>query len=321
VPGLAAVVLGLMQSGTWGWGDVRTIAALAAGVALLAAFVLVELRRRYPLVQLRLLRSGNFAGDSFVLFMVQFAIVGVSVFGAVYAQDALGFSPIEAGLAITPVTIPLLILAPISGRLYDRIGARVPVALGSAITAVGLLAGALVLTELDYWLLVPGYFVLGVGLALIMTPSTTDAMNASPPELRGEASGLMQTLRQVGGTVGIAVMTSIIVSLNHSELDENLRAEGIRGTEAKRIEGFLAEGQQGGSTERFESVSPREREEVTAAAEDAYASALRVGWLVLAGVMALAAIVAARVLRRVEFAEERAPPHPLAAHAAQRGAG
>jgi EmrB/QacA subfamily drug resistance transporter len=322
VPGLTAMVYGLMQSGTWGWDDPRTIGLVAAGVALLLAFVLVELRRRYPLVQLRLLRSGNFAGDSFVLFVVQFQILGVSVFGAVYAQDVLGFSPIEAGLAITPVTIPLLVLAPISGRVYDRIGARLPVAAGCALTAVGLFAGALVLVELDYWYLVPAYFVLGVGLAFIMTPATTDGMNASPPELRGEASGLLQTLRQVGGSFGIAVMTGIVVSLNHSNLDENLRSEGISGAKAEKLEGFLAEAQQGGSTQRFSSVPARERDEVTAAAKDAYASSLRVGWLVLAGVMALAAAIAAAVLRRIDYAAQtRAPPHPLAAHAAARGTG
>jgi hypothetical protein len=122
--------------------------------------------------------------------------------------------------------------------------------------------------------------------------------------------------------MGIAVMTSIVVSLHHEKLDQNLRADGISGVEAKKIDGFLAEAQQGGSTKRFTSVPARERDEVTAAAKDAYASSLRVGWLVLAGVMALAAAIAATVLRRIDYAEEaRAPPHPLAAHAAPRGTG
>jgi EmrB/QacA subfamily drug resistance transporter len=210
VPGLIAIVLALMQSNTWGWESPATILLLAGGLLLLGAFVALETRVPSPLVQLRLFLTRNFRGDTLVLFCIQFAITGITVFGAIYAQDLLDFSPVEAGLALLPLTIPVLIAAPLAGRLYDRVGPRIPVTVGMLLVGASLFWTAAVQHDFSYGLLVPGYIVTGIGLALVMSPSNTDAMNAAPSELRGQASGVVQTVRQVGGTVGLAIVGTIV---------------------------------------------------------------------------------------------------------------
>jgi MFS family permease len=192
-------VLALMQSSTWGWGSPATILLLAGGLLLVVTFVVLETRVPSPLVQLRLFLTRNFRGDTLVLFCIQFALTGITVFGAIYAQDLLGFSPVEAGLALLPLTIPVLIVAPLAGRLCDRFGPRVPVTVGMLLVGASLFWFAATQHEFTYGLLVPGYIAAGVGIALVMSPSNTDAMNAAPAELRGEASGVVQTVRQVGG--------------------------------------------------------------------------------------------------------------------------
>jgi len=320
VPGIAAVVLGLSQSVEWGWGDPRTIALFAASWVLLVTFVLFELQRREPLVELRLLRRGNFATNTFVLFMVQFTIVGGSVFGAIYAQDVLGLSPIQAGLLFLAVTTPLLFLSTLAGKMYDRVGVRRPVTVGCAVAAVGTLGVALGILAGGYAYLIPGFLVLGTGLALTMVPSNTDAMNATPGELRGAASGMLQTARQIGGALGLAVLTTIIVSFAHHDLNGNLNRVGITGVEAKRLDGYLAESQRDGSTVRFREVPAGVRPTAEAAARDAYGDGILIGWLVLTGAMVAAGGLAALVLREVEYRDEEhaSPLNPLVSHHHER---
>ena len=126
-----------------------------------------------------------------MLAAVQFSLTGLTVFGAIYVQNVLGFSPIGAGLSLLPLTFPLLVLAPIAGRVYDRAGPRLLVGGGVLLAGIGLMWDAAVLDEQDYALLVPGYLLMGVGLALVMSPASTDVMNAAPAApgrgLRGDA--------------------------------------------------------------------------------------------------------------------------------------
>jgi EmrB/QacA subfamily drug resistance transporter len=217
VPGLVMIVFGLMQSGQWGWSSSATIALLAVGAALIAAFVLIEPRRRSPLVQLKLFRNRNFSADNTVLGLVQFALTGLTVFGAIYVQELLGFGPIAAGLSLLPVMVPLLLLAPVAGRLYDRIGPRGLVAAGAVLLCAGLLWAAALLARLEYVWLLPGYVAMGAGIALVTTPASTDAMNTAPAALRGQAQGVVQTLRQAGGTIGLAVMGTAVAGIQRSQ--------------------------------------------------------------------------------------------------------
>lgn len=226
VAGLTALVLALMQAQTWGWGAPATISLLGAATVLLPTFAALELRHRAPIVELRLFASRNFSGDNAVLGAIQFGLTGLTVFGALFVQNILGFTPIGAGLSLLPVTLPLLVLAPLAGQRYDRVGPRAMVAGGAALVGAGLIWNAALLDKESYAWLLPGYLAMGIGLAAVMTPASTDCMNAAPPRLRGEASGVMQTVRQIAGTVGLAIMGTVVANVEASHPAAGTEAAG-----------------------------------------------------------------------------------------------
>jgi EmrB/QacA subfamily drug resistance transporter len=302
VPGLAAVVLALMQSNTWGWGSVSVLGLLGGGVLLLAIFVAIERRQASPLVELRLFGSRNFRGDSLVLFCLQFSLIALTVFGAIYVQDVLGFSPVEAGLGLLPLTIPLLIAAPLGGRIYDRAGPRMLVSAGCIAAGAGLLWTAAVLHELAYGWLVPGYVALGLGIGLVMSPTNTDAMSSAPAPLRGQASGMIQTVRQVGGTVGLAIVGAIVAGVQHNRLQDFLLGIGAPQSEIDSMQRVLAE--DAGSQQRIaERVPPADLQQVTSAATDATVDGIAAAYWVCGGVVVLAGLAAWAILRRLVVPE------------------
>jgi EmrB/QacA subfamily drug resistance transporter len=211
--GLGALVLGLMQGQTWGWGSPGVLTLLACAAVLIPVFLWWEGRAHAPLVQLSLYRIQNFGADSAILAGVQFALVGASVFGAVWSQQVLGFSVTHAGVAMLPLTLSLLVVAPLAGRIYDRLGPRPLLAEGSLLICAGLAWLAWHLPQRDYTVLIPGYIAMGAGIGLTISPGTTDALGAAAPGERSQASGIVQTVRQVGAAVGIAVLGAIVANV------------------------------------------------------------------------------------------------------------
>jgi EmrB/QacA subfamily drug resistance transporter len=312
VLGLVAVVLALMQSAVWGWGDPLTWGLLLAGGVLLALFLLLEPRVRQPLVELRLFRDRNFAADNATLFCIQLGLIGLTVFGAIYVQDVLGFSAIEAGLSLLALTLPLLVVAPRAGSIYDRLGPRLLVGTGSALVAASFLWCGALLDRLSYPWLVPGYIVMGIGIGLVMGPANTDAMNTAPRALRGQASGVVQTVRQVGGTLGLAIMGTIVVNVQHSKLDDFLVGLGAPATLVARIENVLSQ-DAGDQRAAAQAVPAAERGEVLDGVRDAVVSGITWAYYVGGIVMAIAALLAFVVLRHERFEEaDEATAAPVA---------
>ena len=311
VPGLTLAVLGLMQSQTWGWGSAKTIGCLAVGLVLLVVFALIELRQEQPLIQLRLFRNHNFSGDAFVLFCVEFALIGLTVFGAVWVQSVLGFSPIDSGLSLLPLTVPLLFVAPVIGGLYDRVGPRAIVTIGCALVGAALFWSAAVLDKVSYGWLVPGYLVMGVGIGMVMSPTNTDALNTAPPKDRGEASGVIQTLRQVGGSVGLAIMGTIVATVQQDHVNAFVAANPA---DAAQVEQVLKEPTAATSANTSPGVLNAVHDAVTAGTSTSY-------W-VAGGVLMAAALVAFALLRHLQASDAPAPVHsasvpaPRGAHAA-----
>jgi MFS family permease len=124
----------------------------------------------------------------------------------------LHFGPTEAGLSLLPLTLPLLVTAPLAGSIYDRIGPRLLVPTGAALIGAAMLWDAATLYHGSYAWVWPGYVGLGMGIGLVMTPALTDSMNAAEARLRGQVSGVLQTVRQVGGTLGVAIMGAIVAN-------------------------------------------------------------------------------------------------------------
>ncbi|MFC3229702.1 MFS transporter [Marinibaculum pumilum] len=210
--GLTALTLGLMESGSWGWGSLPVLLLLAAGAASLAAFLWLEVRRRQPLLHVDLLRIPTFAGGVIVFFMFQFDKITVFIFVPLYLQQVLGLSPVDAGLPILAAVLPSLVTSLLAGRAADRLGSRLPATIGLAANGVALLLVGLA-TALDSLpLIVAALLLWGAVLPVIAVPSRRALMSAVPPDHQGQASGVNLTVQMMGGTLGLALCTSILAA-------------------------------------------------------------------------------------------------------------
>jgi EmrB/QacA subfamily drug resistance transporter len=216
--GLGALVLGLVQSNEWGWGSARVLGLFALALIALAAFVAIERSRRTPMVDFTFFRSRSFFGANVVAFIVSFAMLAMFFFIALYMQDILGFSPLQAGIRFLPSTVMIMIVAPIAGRLADRIGPRPLMTVGLTIVAISLFWMTGITTRSSYGYLLVSFVLMGIGMGVTMSPMSTAAMNSVDVAKAGVASGVLSMVRMVGGTFGVAVMGAIIATLGRSHL-------------------------------------------------------------------------------------------------------
>ena len=210
--GLTALVLALVEGNSWGWGSPRIVSLIAGSLILLAAFVAIEQRVRAPMVEFGLFADRTFIGAVSVAFIVTFAMLGMFFFLALYMQNILGYSPLEAGVRFLPTTLLIMVVAPISGRLSDRFGPRWPIVAGLSVTTASLFMFTQIGPGTTYTDLLPAFILMGGGVALTMSPMSTAAMNAVSTAKAGIASGVLSMFRMVGGTFGVAAIGAIFQS-------------------------------------------------------------------------------------------------------------
>jgi EmrB/QacA subfamily drug resistance transporter len=209
--GLTAVVLALNQSQAWSGAAVVVLAAI--GLAALAAFWRVEHRAPEPIVEFALFRNGPYFGASAAAFALVGAYWAVMFFQPQYLQDVRGHSPITCGLLILPVTVPMVLVSPFSGRLIGRFGARRLMTAGMACGLVGLIVLTQIGSDSSYALLLVGYLLFGIALGLVYAPMSTAAMAAMPVEKCGIAAGVLAMDRVLAGAVALAGTGAIFHAL------------------------------------------------------------------------------------------------------------
>jgi len=226
VPGLATSAIGLfaltyalIEANAYGWTSTRILAAFGVAAAALVAFVLLERHQRLPMLDLSLFRDRTFAGANTVMLMTALAMFGVFFFVSLYMQQVLGFSPTEAGAAFLPMTLLIILIAPQAGRASDRIGPRPFVAGGMLLVSLSLLWFSRLGVDATFWTLLPGMLLGGTGMALTMSPVTAAAMSAVRPDKAGVGSAVLNSSRQVGGSLGIALMGAIVAAGTSSSLE------------------------------------------------------------------------------------------------------
>jgi EmrB/QacA subfamily drug resistance transporter len=211
--GLTASVLALVQAQAW--GGPLTIGLALLGLASLYAFWQIEHRVSEPIVDFALFRNGPYFGASAAAFALVGAYWSVMFFQSQYLQDVRGDSAVLSGLLILPITIPMIFISPLSGRLIGRFGARRLMTVGMAFGTLGLLVLTQVGADSPYALLLAGYLPFGIALGLVYAPMSTAAMAAMPPEKVGIASGVLAMDRVMAGTVALAATGA----LSHALLD------------------------------------------------------------------------------------------------------
>jgi EmrB/QacA subfamily drug resistance transporter len=210
--GLFALTYGLIEANKYGWTSGRILGLFALCALALAVFVVIEMRSRLPMLDLSLFRNPTFAGANLVMLLVALAMFGVFFFVSLYMQNVLGYSPTQAGAAFLPMTVLIVLIAPIAGKLSDRIGSRWLMGTGMILVSASLLIFSRLGLGSSFWHIFPGLIVGGLGMALTMTPTTAAAMGSVAIDKAGVGSAVLNSMRQVGGSLGIALMGAIVVS-------------------------------------------------------------------------------------------------------------
>ena len=210
--GLFALTYALIEANTYGWGSARIVGAFVLAGVSLFAFVQLERRQRAPMLPLELFRNGTYTGANLVVLLVALAMFGVFFFVSLYMQNILGYSPVQTGAAFLPMTILIILVAPIAGKTSDRIGSRGLMTAGMVLIAVQLLMFSRLTQDASFWDLFPALMIGGIGMSLTMTPSAAAATRSVPVDKSGVGSAVLNSARQVGGTMGIALMGAIMAA-------------------------------------------------------------------------------------------------------------
>ena len=236
---LILLVYGIVRSAEKGWGSGEVIGILAASAVLHAAFVLIEHRSKEPLLRLGIFRIRSLRAANIVMLLVASALFAMFFFNTLYVQNVLGYSALEAGLAFVPFTAGIIVGSVLSQSLIPRFGARDVPVLGLVLGTLGMLAflrlepGGSYLTDL-----LPGILLASIGMGLVFVPVTLIATSGLPPSDAGLASGIFNTSQQVGGALGLAVLSTLAASATSDELASLGRRPTQAETASALVEGF-----------------------------------------------------------------------------------
>jgi EmrB/QacA subfamily drug resistance transporter len=219
VPGLVTSGVGLfsltyafIESNNYGWSSPRILTAFAIAAVSLVLFVFLERHQRLPMLDLSLFRNRTFSGANTAMLFVGLAMFGTFFYVSLYMQNVLHYSPVQTGASFLPMTCLIILIAPRAGKLSDRFGSRWLVGGGMTLLAAMLLYYSQLGLHESFWAILPGLLLGGIGMGSTMTPVTAAAMSAVPVDKAGVGSAVLNSGRQVGGSLGIAVMGAIVAA-------------------------------------------------------------------------------------------------------------
>ncbi|MGC4893566.1 MFS transporter [Micromonospora sp. DT31] len=288
VVGLVALTYGIIDGGEHGFGRPQVWVAIAGGLAALGWFVAYERRSDHPALDVRLFRVPRFAAPVALVGLVFFAAMGVMFFGAFYLQLVRGYSPLQSGLLFLPCAAAQLIFAPRSAAMVRRHGGRAVATVGLSLTAAALGCFVFIDADTPIWVFSALGFVQGAGMANIMPPATESIMSSLPREKAGVGSAVSNTVRQVAGALGVAVLGSLLSAVYREQVAPATAALPAPAREAAResVSGAYA------VADRLGPAAPR----LLDAANDSFVSAMHWAAGVSAVVAALGLMIALRWL-------------------------
>src|SRR3954453_7571366 len=207
--GLGALVYALVRANEWGWGSAQTLLVLAAAAVLLTTFVILQLRGRHPLVPPRLFRSRTLVGADVGMLIAGAGLFAVFFFLTLYMQDVLHYSALKTGVAYLPLSLLLVASAGVGSRILGRVGARRILVTGFLLGAAGLALLARLSPTTNYLELLPSLVLIGTGMGAAFVSVTSSAVAGVPQEDTGVASALLNASQQIGGSLGLAILTAV----------------------------------------------------------------------------------------------------------------
>jgi EmrB/QacA subfamily drug resistance transporter len=305
VAGVALSVFGLQQSAIWGWGNPAITLSIVAGALLLVVFVMVERRTESPLINVRIFSNRTFAVENTVLGVASMAFIPVFFFASLYGQIALAEKATTSSLVLLYFFLGFVVAAQIGGRMLDRIGAKRPVVLGCALAATGFGLWASKVTTLHTGPQTIWIIMAGAGMGFMLGQANTDAINRASRYSFGEATGITQTVRNYGASLGFAILGTILVTEFRDKITTSLVSKGLSHPAAATQASKIAQLQ--GGNGRIAAIPAFIRTD--------FATAIQSVLYTMTVIMAVAGVVALLGLRRgVQEDTETAHPQHARQH-------
>jgi len=285
IVGLATLLWGIIEGPNEGWASGEVLGAFAVGLVLLIAFLAWEAHTDSPMLDVDFFRRPRFSAASGAITFTFMALMGMIFILTQYLQSVRGFSPMKAGALLIPMSAVMMVLAPMSARLVERIGTKLVLGTGLLVVTAALALEALLTTGTSVWVIIPVTMFLAVGMANVMAPATESIMGSLPREKAGVGSAVNDTTRQVGGALGVALLGSLLASRYSSHVEAGLAGTDLPSGAIQRIGDSI----QGGMS--VANAAPGSAgEQIARVAQDAFMSGMHIAVLVAAGITLLAAI-------------------------------
>ncbi|MET9680980.1 MFS transporter [Streptomyces coeruleorubidus] len=285
------LVWALIKAPEWGWGDGRTWAFIIASVVGFALFAFWETKVKEPLIPLALFRSVPLSAGVVLMILMAIAFMGGLFFVTFYLQNVHGMSPIDAGLHLLPLTGMMIVGSPLAGAMITKVGPRIPLAGGMALTAIAMYGMSTLETDTGSGIMSLWFALLGLGLAPVMVGATEVIVGNAPMELSGVAGGLQQAAMQIGGSLGTAVLGAVMASKVDSDLADNWTQAGLPPLTPEQ-EHQASEAVQVGVPPVAPGTPDAIAAKITGVAHDTFISGMSAASLVAAGVAVVAVLVA-----------------------------
>ncbi len=245
---VGGIIFGLSQGPEEGWGQAATLVPIAVGLAFVPVFLWVERRAKNPMINFKLFRHKNFLASNLSQFLAGMVELGLGYLTPFFLLLVVGVSPAAAGIALIPATIPVLLAGPLSGKAFDRFGGRWPLVVGFLVLAA---SGAVLATSVSSEsavALIPGLLLQGLGLGIVLTVNDPTGLTAVPEKDAGEGAGMINTSEQLGGALGIAILSAVELGVNFHDLNSKLSAAGVHPTpqQTEQARDLIVEGEEKG---------------------------------------------------------------------------
>jgi len=312
--GLLALTFGLIEANQRGWSDPAIVGSLGAAVALLAAFVWWEATTPRAMMPLAYFRIPAFAAGNVVAFSVSLGMFSIFLFFSLYMQLVRGYSAFEAGVRFLPMTVTIIVTAPIAGRVAQRIGSRAPMTWGLALVGTAMLTMTRLGADTPYALLAIAFVAMGHGMGSTMAPMTAAVMNAVGRERAGLGSATTNTSREVGGVLGIALLGTLLFTRLSSAIEPLLARTDLTAGQQHALVEVVRHGVPSAAQLAELRLSPEQAAAVIGAFREAYMSGFHLAVGVAAAILLTAAVVANRFVPGRDAARAALLERPVPAH-------